>query len=70
MSRLPDKQATARILCEQQRISVKELPSGAVHFLGHGIDFKVPSWADLNMSDLRPPCMHVESKRQARYGLA
>lgn len=68
--RQPDKQTTARVMCEQRRVNVTELPSGAIHFRGHDLDLMVPSWADLNLGDLTSASMHVEAKRQSRHGLA
>jgi hypothetical protein len=68
MARNIDKEATARMQCRQRHIAITETQTGALHFMGHGIDFKVATWQDLNLSDLTAPSLFVERKRRAREG--
>lgn len=58
MARQPDKEQSARVLCQQQRIEIIEHPNGSVQFKGQGLDFKVGSWADLVLTDLNTRRVH------------
>lgn len=58
MAREQDTQASARVICQQQRIQVIELASGAVRFIGQGLDFTVRGWADLALNDLKTRKFH------------
>lgn len=58
MARQPDKEASARVLCEQHRITITENPNGSIRFKGQGLDFTVRCWADLALADLKTRRVH------------
>ena len=58
MARQLDKEASARMICKQHRITITEHPNGSIRFIGQGLDFVVPRWADLALNDLKTRRVH------------